>query len=96
MSKFLKYRGQAFIVFMETYNQAPFSIASLSHRNICTCSNFALNDKLTLNMPNMKIDKFANSVDAEEMAHNEPSHLDLHCLHCSLQTVYTVVFKFLI
>ena len=23
---------------------------------------------------------FANSVDPDEMAHNEPSHLDLHCL----------------
>ena len=23
----------------------------------------------------------ANCVDPDEMAHNEPSHLDLHCLH---------------
>ena len=23
----------------------------------------------------------ANSVDPNEMAHDEPSHLDLHCLH---------------
>ena len=23
----------------------------------------------------------ANSVDPDEMAHNEPSHQDLHCLH---------------
>ena len=28
----------------------------------------------------MKISEFANSVDPDEMAHNEPSHLDLHCL----------------
>ena len=25
-------------------------------------------------------DKFFCSVDPDEMAHNEPSHLDLHCL----------------
>ena len=24
--------------------------------------------------------RFANSVDPDETAHNEPSHLDLHCL----------------
>ena len=28
----------------------------------------------------MKIDKFANSVDPDEVAHHEPPHLDLHCL----------------
>ena len=26
-----------------------------------------------------KIDEFANSVDPDEVAHYEPSHLDLHC-----------------
>ena len=25
--------------------------------------------------------KMANSVGPDEMVHNEPSHLDLHCLH---------------
>ena len=25
--------------------------------------------------------RMANSVDPDEMAHNEPSHQDLHCLH---------------
>ena len=25
--------------------------------------------------------RMANSVDSDEMAHYEPSHLDLHCLH---------------
>ena len=30
-----------------------------------------------------KIDKFANSVDPDEVAHNEPPHLDLHCLPSS-------------
>ena len=27
-------------------------------------------------------DRMANSVDPDEMAHSEPSHLDLHCLFC--------------
>ena len=27
-----------------------------------------------------KTDTCANSVDPDEMAHNEPSHLDLHCM----------------
>ena len=34
----------------------------------------------------------ANSVDPDQMAHNEPSHLDLHCLQnnlsvCSVERV---------
>ena len=29
----------------------------------------------------MIINKMASSVDPDEMAHYEPSHLDLHCLH---------------
>ena len=28
----------------------------------------------------MKIDNFSNSVDHNEVAHNEPPHLDLQCL----------------
>ena len=36
--------------------------------------------KLMLTMPIMKIVEFANREDPDEMAHNEPSHLDLHCL----------------
>ena len=32
----------------------------------------------------MKIDKFANNVDPDEVAQNEPTHLDLHCLPSSL------------
>ena len=31
-----------------------------------------------------KIAQFANSVDLDEVAHNEPPHLDLHCLPSSL------------
>ena len=29
----------------------------------------------------MIINKMASSVDPDEMAHYEPSHLDRHCLH---------------
>ena len=29
----------------------------------------------------MIINKMASCVDPDEMAHYEPSHLDLHCLH---------------
>ena len=32
----------------------------------------------------MKIDKFANNVDPDEVAHDEPPHLDLHCLPSSI------------
>ena len=31
-----------------------------------------------------KIAEFANNIDLEEVAHNEPSHLELHCLPSSL------------
>ena len=41
---------------------------------------------LTLSVPGKKIAEFANSihVDLDEVAHNEPPHLDLHCLPSSL------------
>ena len=39
---------------------------------------------LTLLLPQMQIAEFANSVDLDEVAHDEPPHLDLHCLPSSL------------
>ena len=39
---------------------------------------------LTLYLPVTKTAEFANSVDLDEVAHNEPPHLDLHCLPSSL------------
>ena len=39
---------------------------------------------LTLKAPNTTIAEFANTVDPDETAHNEPSRPDLQCLHCSL------------
>ena len=35
-------------------------------------------------MQKTKMDELANSVDPDEVAHNEPPHLDLHCLPSSL------------
>ena len=34
----------------------------------------------TLSVPETKKAELANSVDFDEVAHNEPSHLNLHCL----------------
>ena len=34
--------------------------------------------------PNTTIADFANTVDPDETAHNEPSHLDLQCLPSSI------------
>ena len=39
---------------------------------------------LTLQVLEMKIADFANSVDPDEVAHHEPPHLDLHCLPLSV------------
>ena len=39
---------------------------------------------LILYLPVTKIAEFANSVDLDDVAHNEPPHQDLHCLPSSL------------
>ena len=43
-----------------------------------------MDDVLTLKASEIKIIEFANSVDPDEVAHNEPPHLDLHCLPSNL------------
>ena len=40
--------------------------------------------KLTLKVPETKIAEFANRVDLDEVAYNEPPHIDLPCLPSSL------------
>ena len=40
-------------------------------------------ETLTLKLPVTKIAEFANSVDLDEVAHNEPPHQDLHGLPSS-------------
>ena len=39
---------------------------------------------LTIKVPETKIVELVNSVNLEEVAHDEPPHLDLHCLPSSL------------
>ena len=39
---------------------------------------------LTLSLPERKIAEFANRVDLDELAHDEPPHLNLYCLISSL------------
>ena len=39
---------------------------------------------VTRKAPKTSIAEFANTVDPDETAHNEPSHLDLQCLLSSL------------
>ena len=48
--------------------------------------NYSVNLMNFLNSLNTRdeIAEFANSVDLDEVAHNEPPHLDLHCLPSSL------------
>ena len=41
--------------------------------------------QLTLSLPQTKISEFANRVDLDEVAHNEPPYLDVHCLSSSLR-----------
>ena len=40
--------------------------------------------KCTCKPPNTTIADFANTIDPDELAHTEPSHLDLQCLHSIL------------
>ena len=47
---------------------------------------------LTLKVPETKIAEFANSVDFDEVAHNEPPHLNLQYLLCSLWILNMIWF----
>ena len=52
-------------------------------------------------MPETKITEFVNSIDLDEVVHNEPPHLDLHCLSSSLSilniswTIFFVIYVFI-
>ena len=48
-----------------------------------TMLNMFKYDMIALNSRD-EIAEFANSVDLDEVAHNEPPHLNLHCLPSSL------------
>ena len=61
-------------------------------KNNCTFIDKVLQmtiSTLTCKAPNTTIAEFANTVDPDEKAHNEPSHLDLQYLPASL---YIVIF----
>ena len=48
---------------------------------------------LILYVPETKVAEYANMVDLDEVAHNEPCHLDLHCLPpMSLNSQYDIVW----
>ena len=49
-----------------------------------SCFHCAGKTSFALKLPETKIAEFANSVDLDEVAHNEPPHLDLHWLPPSL------------
>ena len=44
------------------------------------CFDFLTNYQLEISLYEKLKDSMSNSIDPDEMAHNEPSHLDLHCL----------------
>ena len=57
-----------------------------------------MENRLIHKAPNTTIAEFTNTVDPDETAHNEPSHLDLQCLLSSLlifqhNTVYIGSFS---
>ena len=45
----------------------------------CLVTILCIDELLTLQVLETKIGKFANRVDLDEVAHNEPPHLDLNC-----------------
>ena len=49
-----------------------------------SCVTKGMNKLLLLKSAELKIVEFANSVDPDEVAHDEPPHLYLHCLPCGL------------
>ena len=52
--------------------------------HVCkSCNKICLYYILTLLAPVTKTAEFKNSVDPDEVAHDEPPHLDLHCLSSS-------------
>ena len=47
---------------------------------------------LTFRISETKIAEFTNRIDLDEVAHNEPPHLDLHCLPSSLSILINIAW----
>ena len=56
---------------------------NLYNFSFCLPSQWGVNSQLFL-VPETKTAEFTNSVDLDEVAHDEPPHLDLHCFPSSL------------
>ena len=61
-----------------SFQSIPFN--NLNYAILQCWSIWVFNFLLTLLSTRDEIAEFANSVDLEEVVHNEPPHLDLHCL----------------
>ena len=61
-------------------NTLSLSITISINIIIITRRSYCVEIHLTNKAPNTTIADFANTVDPDETAHNEPSHLDLQCL----------------
>ena len=68
---------------VDDWRQKKFAAESLTGWLMCKKSTH-LCGVLILKVPRTKIVDFSNNVDPDEVAHNEPPHLDLHCLSSSL------------
>ena len=74
----LQTKDQVFSVIDTTLLKCYLNVSHTSSRRVL-CFNI-----LTLLVPETKMAEFANSVDLDEVAHNEPPHQDLHYLPSSL------------
>ena len=58
--------------------------ASTKATHIFSAKHISLGKNFVNSLQDTQIAEFANSVDLDEVAHNEPPHLDLHCLPSTL------------
>ena len=70
---------------MRSSLSGKIAVHSVPSVNCCqfTCTSFPFGFNSFKNIRG-KTAEFANSIDLNEEAHNEPPHLDLHCLPSSL------------
>ena len=71
----------------ESHRRKTFYFKLLANSYKHSTLNFEQQEQkewLTLLVPETKIAEFANSVDPDEVVHDEPPHLHLHCFPYSL------------